>query len=311
MLTIQKRTIDRIRLLRQYGDGIAAKKDFISVMARTQELAASLGLKKTPGKYSTTYTKSFGLGINATSVAIKFYSANKQATIAVDCTPRKLTLLEWGVFRGVLEALFNGGAKAIWNNFEIGRLEVAMDVKVPFDELACLAPGVSIENLNYLAKGTRYLGQKGARRTYCIYDKRKQIAEKLDVDLAENITRVEVRLRGTKKTLGQLEEFKNPFGPLVTIRKTALKLLCKKYPDDDLLFKFVSVIESGGSGQEAYMNLSKHSKKQLLHRLGEFSLNLNGDDAHWKKWLGRNYQWMHEHFFSDEIGAINCTTLCP
>ena len=186
-----------------------------------------------------------------------------------------------------------------------------MDVKVPFDELVCLAPGMSIENLNYLDKGTRYLGQKGARRTYCIYDKRKQVAEELEVDLAEDTTRVEVRLRGTKKTLGQLEEFKNPFGPLVAIRKTALKLLCKKYPEDDLLYKFFAVVENGGSGQEIYTSLSKHSKKQLLLRLGELSLNLNGADVHWKKWLGRNYQWMYQHFCFDDIGAINCTTPCP
>lgn len=74
--------------------------------------------------------------------------------------------------------MFDGGPSEVWSSFKLSKLEVAMDVKVPLQELVCVVPKITEVNQQYQAKGTLYLGHKYGARSYCIYNKRKQLLEK-------------------------------------------------------------------------------------------------------------------------------------
>lgn len=289
MLTIQIRRLDRIRLFHSYG-GIAGMNEYLSIFAASNSNCVMLGLSKQSGKHLTSFIKPQGEGFNSTSVAVKFFPVNSeygQAGIAIEITPSKLSEEQWKDLRLLLDTLFSAGSQKVCQSFRLTKIEIAIDVKVPFDEVICIAPGISIENLNYLAKGTRYLGQKGGKKTFCIYDKRKQLADKLEVDLGHDMTRIEVRLRHLGKKVDQVSEIKNPFGNFVAIRKASLQRLCLKYQKDSVLHEFSEKVLSGQSAHAAYWAFPKHKKKHLLDRLRPSSLNLNGREAHWQQWIDR------------------------
>ena len=299
MITILRRRLDRIRLFRSYATFIE-KKEFLSAMVALQNHAADWGMKKKLSKHCTTFSKSFGEGATTTSVAIKFFPVNVQSGIAVDFTPSKLTQEEWSHFRDILKTIFAKEVHQILSDFKLTRIEIAMDVEVPFDEMLCIAPRIATENLNYLKKGTRYLGQKGGMRTFCIYDKRKQLAEKAKVDLGHDLTRIEVRLRRSGKSLAEIATIQKPFGKFIAVRRAALSKICDKFPDDPVLQAFASSVVDGGSAQEAYLKFSKHYRKHLLKLLAPCSLRLNGKDEAWGAWISQQSSQVLSNFSGTE-----------
>ncbi len=273
-------------MFRAYDSSIGSSHEFLSALVAAGKLAEEAILEKKPAKYSTTYICPLGSGENKTTIVFKFFPVvGKKSGIAIDFTPSKLNANDWMLFRHMLSFVFKGSSALVVKKFKISRLEIALDVKAAFDEMVCIAPGVAIENLKYLPNGTRYLGQKGGKRTFCIYDKRKQLADKAAVDLGENRTRIEVRLRRLGKVLSDLTSVTDPFGGLLIVRKPLLAMLCNKYPNDLLLKTFAQSVASGISGQAAYTVLLKHQKKQLIDRLRESAIHLNGKSGAWENWI--------------------------
>jgi hypothetical protein len=252
-------------------------------------------------KYQTGFAREFGNGVNETSVALKFFPVKTKhgghgSGIAIEFTPTKLGSEDWCVFRSLLNAIIYGGCKAVLKEFLVYRLEVAVDIKSPLEDLLCISPGIEVENLNYLAKGTRYLGQKGGSRTYCIYDKRKQLADKVAVDLGSDLSRVEVRLRYLGKRLHELPLVKEPFRDLLVIRRAALLRLREKNPKDYLLIALSKRLDAGKSAHEAYLMETKHFRKQLVERLRPAGIVLNPKQEYWDKWVAEKTQMILSGF---------------
>ena len=273
----------------------------MSVLSTLEGHAAAKRLKRKPAEYCTTFSRSLGEGVAATSFSFKLFPVKANSGVAIDFTPSKLTPHGWSLFREMLGTIFHDGPQQILSDFKLSKVEIAMDVKVPFDELLCIAPGVATENLNYLAKGTRYLGQTGGKRTFCIYDKRKQLADEVAVDLGHDLTRIEVRLRRSGMSLSEMAVIDKPFGELVAVRKTALSRLIVEHPGDSVLHAFFAHVMAGGSAQGAYLQLSKHRRKHLLGRLAPCSLGLNGRSEAWGAWIAQQSSQVLANFTGAKI----------
>lgn len=300
LITIVKRRLDRIRLFRSYST-YSEKKQFMTALGRLENLASAGEVMKKLGKYCTTYSMPLGSGLEATSVSIKLFPAKGEPGIAVECTPYKLDDSGWFSFRGLLKQVLGAGAKHVAGQFVLAKVEVAMDVKAPFDDLLCIAPGMETENLSYLKKGTRYLGQKWGKRTFCIYDKRKQLAEKLAVDLGHNLTRIEVRLRHLGKTMAEMPGIAKPFGELLVVRRAALQRLCETCPNEGVLQEFAKWVEGGDGAHAFYLQLSKHYRKRLRALILPHSIRLNSAEEVWGEWIAGQSKLLVENF-GKEVG---------
>lgn len=223
--------------------------------------------------------------VSGTGVSFSFFSIKKSPAVAINCTPSKLADDDWADFLALLETMFPFGPPQVWKSFRLAKLEIAMDVKMPLGDLVCVVPKVSAVDSSYLHEGTLYLGQRYGHRSYCIYDKRKQLADKSGIELGHNVTRIEVRLRSTGKTLGQLGEFAPPFGNLIVLRKSALSKLLDKNPHSNVLKVFVEAVLDGAIAQQVYVDLSPYARKSLLKLLRPVALKLNSEAKNWSKWF--------------------------
>ena len=282
-------------LVRRYPS-VKAWEEFNGTLGVAKTGVANGDLKMLTKKHVTTFHKSYFGKEWSTGVSFDFFSVQKKPAIAINVTPAKLADDDWADFLALLTTMFPYGAEQVWKVFRLSRLEIAVDVKVPFDELVCLVPKVAIVNQNYLKKGTLYLGHRYGRRNYCIYDKRKQIADKESVDLGHDLTRVEVRLRQTGKTLGQLGEVCSPFGNLLVLRKSMLIKLQEQHPHSVELATFVKMVLAGGVAQQAYLNLEPYSRKQLMKLLKPKALNLNAKIENWAGWIAKQQMALQARF---------------
>jgi len=278
------RRLDRIVLVRRYPS-VKAWEEFNGTLGVAKTGVGNGDLNMLSKKHATTFRKSYPGKQWSTGISFDFFSVQKKPAIAINVTPSKLADDEWADFLALLTTMFPYGAKQVWKVFRLSRLEIAVDIKVPLNELVCLAPKVTIVNQKYLEVGSLYLGHKFGRRSYCIYDKRKQLAGKDKIDLGHDLTRVEVRLRQTGKTLGQLDEFSRPFGNLLVLRKSTLIKLQEQHPHSIELAAFVATVLAGGVAQQAYLDLEPYSRKQLMKLLKPKALNLNAKIENWGAWI--------------------------
>lgn len=295
MITISTKRLDRITLVRRYASD-SAWGEFIGALGVAKSNLGPDDLKMLSKKHSTIFTKSYAGKEWKTGVSIRFHSVNKKPAIAINFTPSKQSDQDWADFLSLLTIMFPGGPEQIWSGYRVSRLEVAIDLKVPFHELICLAPKVTGVDVQYLKRGTLYLGHEYGRRSYCIYDKRKQLAETSDVDLGYEMTRVEVTLRQTGKTLGQLNDIVRPFGNLLVLRKSRLMVLQKKFPLSIELKAFAGAINGGAVAQQAYLDLDPYSRKLLLKLLRPAALNLNGTSLKWGEWISKQQLALQARF---------------
>lgn len=261
--------------------------EFIGVlgMAKIHAINGDLKRRHSNDGHASIYAMSYPGNTWGTGVSFAFFSVKGKPAISIACNPTRMADDDWADFLGLLETMFPYGPKQVWETFRISALEVAVDVKVPVGELICLAPKVTMFNTGFHADGSLYLGHKFGRRSYCIYDKRKQLAEKKKVDLSYDLTRIEATLRQTGKTLGQLVEFSKPFGNLLAFRRAELVKLRKKFPLSIELYAFAKAVLGGGLAQQAYADLDPYSRKKLLKLLKPVALDLNADTHHWTDWI--------------------------
>lgn len=264
------------------------KEDFIATWGLINDSAKNgEGLMKFSKEHATVFAKSYGGTTWGTAVSYSFFSVQKHSAIAIRFTPSMLAEADWLDFVSFLDCMFYYGAKEVWNTFKVSKLEIAMDVKVPLSEVVCFAPKITEIDTSYLKHGTLYLGHQFGHRSYCIYDKRKQVSEQKHVDLDHDRTRIEVRHRNLGKTLGQLEGMAEPFGRLIAIRKSALFRLLKKYPLDIYLKAFIKSIFAGQSGQLAYLELDSYTRKRITKLLRQSALPLNSEKMNWLHWFAQ------------------------
>ncbi len=299
MITIKTRRLDRITLVRQYKS-LKAESEFLGTLSVANVYAQNGDLKKYTKKHATTFVASYAGKAWSTGVSFNFFSIQKCPAIAINFTPSKLADDDWADFLGLLETMFPFGAKQVWMKFKLSKLEIAVDVKVPLKELACLVTKVTEYDSTYLPKGTLYLGHKYGQRSYCIYDKRKQLVEKAHVDLGHDLSRIEVRLRPKGMTLQQIGSVIRPFGNLVALRRVALDKLQKAYPLSIELKAFVKSVLAGQLAQQAYLDLDPYSRKLLMKVLKPNGLNLNGKEQDWGVWIEAQHQALKSKFMAHE-----------
>ena len=282
-------------LVRRYmSDG--ALGEFIGALGVAKSNLGPDELQMMSDEHATVFTKSYSGKKWKTGAFFRFYSVNQKPAISIGFTPSKFSDEDWADFLSLLTIMFPGGPEQVWSGYRVSQLEVAVDVQVPFHELICLAPKVTEIDLQYLKRGTLYLGHEYGRRRYCIYDKRKQLAETSDVDLGHEMTRVEVRLRHTGKVLGQLESIVRPFGNLLVLRRSRLFALQKQNPLSIELKAFVGAISKGAVAQLAYLDLDPYSRKLLLKLLRPIVLSLNGKAPKWEEWISKQQLALQTRF---------------
>lgn len=295
MITVMTRRLDRITLVRaSYSQ--ALEQSAIATFGIVNDYAKQGDLDKQSEEHRTIFSKSYPGKQEGTGVSFDFYSIKGKLAIAISLNPSKLSDDDWADFLGMLEVMFDGGPSEVWGSFKLSMLEVAMDVKVPPQELVGVVPKITVVNQYYLTKGTLYLGHKYGARSYRIYDKRKQLFEKKAVDLDHDLTRIEVTLRKTKKTLGQFSTLCDPFGNLLVVRKSSVIALQKKCPTSIELNVFAKGLLAGGVAQNIYLDMDSYSRKLLLKRLEPIALNLNGTAENWKGWVKRQVQMLESRF---------------
>ena len=300
MVTVMTRRLDRITLVCRYQSAKAGAC-FLGTLAAANIHAINGELKKFKYKHSTVFNKSYDGGTSSTGVSFSFSSVQKKPAISIKFTPALLGEADWVDFRSLLETMFNFGAKEVWENFKVSKLEIALDVKVPFSEMVCIAPKITEIDFSLVKDGTLYLGHKLGHRSYCIYDKRKQLHEKKKVDLDHDLTRIEVRLRSLGKTLGQLDSLTSPFGRLIAVRKKTLSRLLEQYPLDLYLKSFIKTIIAGCPAQYAYLDLDGYTRKRISKLLRTNGLNLNGAEGYWQVWITRQRQNLLKNFLGAEL----------
>ncbi len=300
MITVMTRRLDRVTLVRASNSHVV-EQAAIASFGIANDYAKNGDLKKQPKKHRTIFTKSYPGTYKGTGVSFDFFSINGKLAIAISCNPSKLSDDDWADFLGMLEGMFDGGPSEVWSSFKLSKLEVAMDVKVPLQELVCVVPKITEVNQQYQAKGTLYLGHKYGARSYCIYNKRKQLLEKKAVDLDHDLSRVEVRLRNIKKPLGEFSTLCQPFGNLLVVRKSSVIALQKKTPTSIELNVFSKGLLAGGVAQNIYLDMDSYSRKLLLKRLKSVALNLNGTTDNWNGWVKRQAEMLESRFLGKGI----------
>lgn len=289
------RKLDRVTLVRRYLS-LKAEASFIATLGMANIHASNGYLKKFKNEYSTVFQKSYHGKAWGTGISFSFSSVQKKPAIAINFTPLELAEDDWGDFCSLIDTMFNHGGKEVWESFKVSKLEIALDLEVPFSEMVFLAPQIKTYDISLLKSGTLYLGHEYGRRSYCIYDKRKQLAEEKKFYLNHDLTRIEARHRNFGKTLGQLEGLANPFGRLIAIRKAALVQLRDSHPQDFEFRVFVKSILAGCPAQYAYMELDAYSRKRIAKLLRKGALSLNGGEQHWQNWIVQQQNTLKTRF---------------
>ena len=286
MLTIKIRRLDQVTLTRRYLSP-SSLGEFYDTLGVAWLHASGGEFEVVKKEYVTTFSKSY-LGKKwGAGISFDFFGVQKKPAIAINCTPSKMAEEEWEDFIWLLASMFPDGPEQVWSDFKISALEIVVDVKVPLDELVCLAPKVTIVETGYRKRGTLYLGHEYGRRSYCLYDKRRQLAQKKKTNLGYELSRIEVTLRQTGKYLSQLVEISRPFGNLLVLRKPALIKLREENPLSIELSAFTSAVLSGAVAQLAYLDLDPYSRKLLLKLLKPVALNLNAKTQDWDVWIAK------------------------
>ena len=300
MLTIVTKRMDRVTLVRCYSLKDVAR--YTKTLNEAKNHAANGFLKRFNREHSTLFTKAYEGKASSTGISFTFSSVQKKSAIAIGVNPALMSEDDWADFLSFLETMFDYGGKEVWESFRLSKLEIAMDVKVPFSEMVCFAPQITEIDTRYLNNGTLYIGHKFGHRSFCIYDKRKQLAEKKKVDLGHDRTRIEVRHRNLGKTFGQLEGMAAPFGRLIAIRKLALNRLMQRHPLDYKLKAFIESIMDGQTAQEAYLELDSYTRKRITKLVRQGALQLNSEKMNWLHWFAQQQHDLKTRF----LGQVQC-----
>lgn len=295
MVTIQYRRLDKLRLLRRYTSQ-SSYTSFIESFGAANDCVKDGELKKIKEKYRTIFWRKFAGKGESTGLSFIFLSVQKSPAIGIDITPRKLSNQDWVDVRSTFDFL---GFDNVWKDFRVVSVELALDVCIPFEELVFFAPGVKISSNTYLAKGTLYIGSQFGHRHFRIYDKKKHLAEVKKKHISKPLTRIEAIHQGLKIKMDNLHSIEYPFGTLIAVRKADLNSLVKKYPLDYEFRHFCHRISNGLTGHDAYWEQEPAARKRISKLLRPLSLNLNGGDGHWVKWITKQETELKQHMLFD------------
>jgi hypothetical protein len=201
-------TVDRVALVKHVTDTVEYGA-FLEVMHNHRNVNGCKVWKK---KYVT--CAKIALSSKA-SVYLQAGMANGKLYQKVDVSPTKLSKKDWDHLHVVLSLGVEGGLHGLATNGRVSYIELAADVKnmkmddwLPFherhrDSLRIPTPPEPVE--------TYYLGAKRGARSFCVYDKRRELLTRHGVKLGHDLLRIEVRLRNLGAGLAGVRPLPNPF----------------------------------------------------------------------------------------------------
>lgn len=284
MITIINRRVDKLRLIKTYPTK-HTKSEYNKCFYMAIANAKHGHLKRITGKYRSIFVKEYNDGDEKTTLRFDFGPSKNGSTIAIDFVPRLLTDKAWGDVGALFSELF--GENVVWNTFKIQVLELAMDVKRNMDEFVFFAEGIKSSNTNFLKNGTLYLGAKYGKRSFRIYDKRKQLKDKKGKFIGYPLTRIESVHRGLQITLAKLQTVPSPFSRLISLPKEKYQEIKKTHAASKVTVSFIKAIESGLTAHDAYWMHNADARKHLLKVIRPYSLKLGASHKHWADWVER------------------------
>lgn len=294
MITIIQRRLDKLRLIKTFHTK-SSKSEYNQSLDSAMFLAEQGQLKRITGKYRTIFYKDYLDGKEKATLRFDFGPSKLGGVAAIDCTPFKLTDSAWVDMADLFQEIFGKGK--VYKEFRIQLMELALDVRRPMSDFIFIAEGLSASNNYYLDKGTMYLGTKYGKRSFCIYDKAKQLSEKKDLTTPYPLTRIEARRRGMGVTLSKLISVPYPFGTLVVVPRANLEDVAKHHSYDKGFKAFLAAVSSGVTGQEAYRDQDAKGRKRLLKLLRPHALKLGKTTPkHWTQWIEGRLAQLGEKF---------------
>ena len=290
---IINRKLDKLRLVRTYPTNYW-KQEWKESLGVAKGFVAPDELKQITGKYRTVFWKEYQGKGDPTALRIEYGASKKGFTIAIDFTPAKLSDDDWADVKGYFDSIV--GVGVVWTDFRIQVMELAMDVKRPMSEFIFVAPALSSSNTKYLHEGTLYLGARYGNRSFCIYDKQKQLQKIKKKVIDYPLTRIESRRRGMPVTLSKLLDIQNPFGSLLAVPKVRLEKIKQKYPNDYVYSAFMDSVLTGATGHDAYWKHGAEARKHIVKRLRPYALTLDSSPKHWTQWVTKQLAYLAQSF---------------
>lgn len=292
MVTIKYRRLDKFRLLHRYLS-LSSHQSFNETFVAAKNFAKFGDLKQKKEPHRTLFWKKYDGKSESTVLTFVFFSVNKKPALSIEIAPRKLSPDDWADAKALFTVL---GLDSVWNTFQISSVEIVMDVRIPFNDLAYFSPGVTVSDPSYFAAGTYYIGAMTGHRHFRIYDKQKHLKEKKSKHIAYPLTRIEAIHQGLQLAMGDIHQIQNPFGRLIVFRKSALDNLRKKHPFDYEFGYFCCRISGGLPGHDAYWEQEPTARKRIAKLIRPYGLNLNGVGGTWNAWIAKQTAVLEQAF---------------
>lgn len=214
--------------------------------------------KKAPWSYGSV---PIGYG---NKLVIGFGYANKNMRASFQFNPSKITPPEFCALHGHFEMLLHFGFHSLCAKGRVRDCEIAIDVDhAKFSDYWFVDTRMAASDCGYQPVGTLYLGALQSRRQLRIYDKAKQMHEKLGIELPNERLRIEAQLRPVAHyAVAELPTIPNPFESLFVISKSALSAKA----NNELVAAFLALASTPGiSSQKAYTaSTDRKALRQLL-----------------------------------------------
>lgn len=182
-------------------------------------LDGSLGSKGKVWKPKSGAITCMALPMEGMTLYVRFGFVHGRYWSWIEVNPSRLNFNNGYHLRACLDLLFTYGATTLWHKARLSRVDFAIDAKpAKFQDYLFLDRRLSSSHHQLDLKGTTYLGALGGARSYCAYDKAKQLHEVEGLTVNESRLRLEARIRKPgEHAFNTLFSVPNPFQSLMVV----------------------------------------------------------------------------------------------
>jgi hypothetical protein len=297
VIILANQRVDKLSLSRTYRT-LEERDEYNTALGQAMLLSEQGDLQRFKKTYETAFWKQYPSEQKPT-VYFRFGGNHKFTWSRIDFTPDKLTMNDWIDFIyicGLLHGDSNYGEPLpVWTRFKVSEIELARDIRAQMEDFIYLAPGFTLYNDKYRAKGSQYIGGKKSLLRFTAYDKQKQLIEKKGIYIDYPLTRIEARIKGTNLTMSELASLPPPYRKLLMVPTEKLVHLGNNKAEKF----FIHYINQGMTGHEAYLKLNKDQRKQIRTALQLHRLKLWEDPKWWEEWLQNKVNDWYKRFHAD------------
>lgn len=269
--------IDKVRLLVSTDP-----ESFGAVMAYINSTAGEIDKKKYKYWKTKYNTKATMILAGKNTLHICAGISNKKVYAAFEFNPSKYSGESWSELLCALECMLPNGYTTLYTAGKMRHVELATDFPgISFSEVVILEPRLKPFNSSFEKKGSIYLGSKHSQKHFIAYDKAKEIVAKNGHCPHKHMLRIEARLGGQTRTLGQIGELKNPYPTLIIADRA--KLIGNQ--PSNIWPALGTAIQSGVGMQQAYISLPLAKRHEISLSLAEYQPDWWNPLEHWKACL--------------------------